>query len=103
MRELVWYSVRRSVVIACCIVACVSPLLAQVAAGELTGVVSDPAGAAVPGATITVTNVATNRQRVIVSTRNGVYTAASLPPGDYRIDIELTGFKSVRRDDILVA
>ena len=60
-------------------------VLAQVAAGEITGIVKDGAGGAVPGATITVTDVATNRQRVIVSSRDGIYTAPSLPPGEYRV------------------
>ena len=51
---------------------------AQVAAGEIIGLVKDQAGAAVPGASITVTETQTNRQRVVVSTRDGLYTAASL-------------------------
>src|ERR1700681_2402004 len=83
-----------------CIAASVSPLFAQVAAGEITGVAHDPAGATVPGATVTVTNVDTNRQRVIVSNGNGVYTAPSLAPGEYRIDVELSGFKPVRREGL---
>jgi outer membrane receptor protein involved in Fe transport len=71
--------------------------LAQVAAGEITGIVKDQAGAVIPGATVTVTNVGTNRQHVAMSTGGGVYTAPSLPPGEYRIDVELPGFKPVRR------
>ena len=80
--------------------AAVSPAQAQVAGGEITGVVKDQAGAAAPGATVTVTNVDTNRQRVLVSTGDGVYTAPSLPSGQYRIDVELSGFRPVRRDGI---
>ena len=49
---------------------------------------------------VTVTNVATNRQRVTVSTREGLYTAPSLAPGEYRLDVELSGFKPVRREGI---
>ena len=59
------------------LLASTSPLHAQVAAGEITGIVKDQAGAVVPGATVTVTNVETNRQRVVVSTADGVYTATS--------------------------
>src|SRR5690349_11251449 len=80
--------------------AAASPVRAQIAAGEITGLVKDAAGAPVPGATVTVTEVGTNRQRVVVTTGDCVYTAASLLPGEYQIEVELTGFKSVRRQGI---
>ena len=80
-----------------------SPAYAQTAAGEITGVVNDQVGAAVPGATITVTETRTNLQRVVLSTRDGVYTAASLAPGEYRLDVELAGFKPMRREGIRLA
>jgi hypothetical protein len=98
--------VTRPVLICVCLLASWSVagrsslLFAQVAAGEITGVVKDPAGAAVPGAAVTVTNVETNRQRIIASSRDGVYTAPSLAPGEYRVDVELAGFKPVRRAGI---
>ncbi len=91
---------RLSLLVAVCLALTGSAALAQVAAGEITGIVKDQAGAAVPGATVTVTDVDTNLQRVIVSSGEGVYTAPSLAPGDYRIDVELTGFKAVRRGGI---
>ena len=100
----------RSGSLSICLVVCVRMLRrvscphdAQTAAGEITGVVKDQAGAAVPGATITVTEMRTNLQRVVVSTGEGVYTAASLAPGEYRLDIELAGFKPVRREGIRLA
>jgi hypothetical protein len=89
---------------ACCVAAsAAAPLLAQVAAGEITGVVTDQAGAAVPGATVTVTSIATNQPRVVTSTGEGLYTAPSLAPGDYRVNVELPGFKPVRREGIRLA
>src|SRR6476619_7190366 len=78
------------------------PVDAQVGSGDITGVLTDQSGAAVPGATVTVTNVATNRQRVISTTPDGVYTAASLPPGEYRLEISLSGFAPIRRDGVTV-
>src|SRR5580765_7719465 len=82
------------------LLASASSVLAQVAGGTITGVVKDQAGAAVPGTTITVTNVETNRQRVVVSTGEGVYAAAGLPPGTYRVDVALSGFRPLRRTGI---
>ncbi|HZT78213.1 MAG TPA: TonB-dependent receptor [Vicinamibacterales bacterium] len=77
--------------------------VAQIAGAQVTGVVHDQAGAAVPGATVTVTDVATNRQRVVVSSADGVYAAAGLAPGDYRIEVDLAGFKPMRRDGVRLA
>ncbi|HTK29136.1 MAG TPA: TonB-dependent receptor [Vicinamibacterales bacterium] len=76
---------------------------AQVAGGAITGIVSDPGGAPVPGATVTVTDVATNQRRVVVTTSEGAYTAASLRPGEYRLDVDLAGFRPVRRGGVRVA
>jgi hypothetical protein len=70
---------------------------AQVAAADITGVVKDPAGTPVPGVTVTVTNVGTNLQRVAITTADGVYTAPSLAPGQSRVDVQLAGFKPIRR------
>jgi hypothetical protein len=94
------YSIRLSLLAAWCVVAGVSPVPGQVAAGEITGVLKDPGGAAVPGATVTVTNVDTNLQRVTVSSADGVYAAPSLAPGAYRVDVELSGFRPLRRAGI---
>ena len=79
------------------------PIEAQTAAGQITGLVKDPAGAPVPGATVTVTETRTNLQRVVVSTSDGVYTVPSLPPGEYRLDLELSGFRRVRHEGIRLA
>jgi hypothetical protein len=83
-----------------CVATSAPPLFAQVAAREIKGVVNDQARAAVPGATITVTNIDTNRQRVVTSSGDGVYAAPTLAPGNYRIDVQLSGFKPVRREGI---
>ena len=76
------------------------PILAQVGAGEITGIVRDQNGAAVPGATVTVTDVGTGRQRVVTSTSDGLYTATSLAPGSYRIEVQLPGFTPAGRDGV---
>ena len=89
--------------VVCLCGAAVVPARAQTAAGEITGLVQDQAGAAVPGATVTVSETRTNLRRVVVSTGDGVYAVASLAPGEYRLDVQLSGFKPLRREGIRLA
>src|ERR1700730_18898018 len=63
-------------------------------AARVEGNVTDKAGAAMPGVTITSTNVGTNQSRTDVTDSNGAYTITPLPVGDYRIQFELSGFKT---------
>ena len=77
--------------------------LAQAGAGALTGVVRDEAGAVVRGATVTVTAIETGVSRTVVSSAAGVYGAAGLAPGVYRVRVELTGFRPLVRDGVQVA
>src|SRR5262245_35298208 len=67
---------------------------AQTGAGSLTGLVADQSGAAVPGATVTATNQATNVEYRAISNESGNYTVTSLPVGTYVLKAELTGFKT---------
>ena len=67
---------------------------AQTGAASLTGIVTDGTGAAVPGATVTATNQATNVDYTAVSNDAGSYTITSLPVGTYVIKAELSRFKT---------
>src|SRR5262249_36784514 len=62
--------------------------------GEITGHVTDLTGAAVPGATVTLTNVSTNASRSTTTTQPGDYSLPSVPPGIYNVKIEQRGFKA---------
>src|SRR3974390_3288761 len=62
--------------------------------GEVTGRVTDPSGALIPGASVSLTNVNTSAVRNVVTTEAGTYTFASIPPGSYRLRTELPGFKT---------
>lgn len=75
------------------------PALAQTF-GEITGQVTDPAGAAVPGAKITVTNADTGANRESLTNNAGVYGFPSLPPGSYNLRVEKAGFKTVTRNAV---
>src|SRR5919198_127320 len=90
-------------VAAAAVAATPSRVLAQVAAAEVTGAIRDPAGAPVAGVTVTLTSEATNQQRVVVTTNDGVYAAPGLQPGTYRVDVVRSGFKAIRRGGVRVA
>ncbi len=70
--------------------------------GEITGLITDSSGAAVAGATITVTNKATGAARRITTNTEGVYTFPSLLPGVYELKVEQAGFKTAQLDNIRV-
>src|SRR3989441_2925835 len=65
---------------------------AQLPTSTLNGIVTDPQGAAVAGAKVTVTSKATGLTRDTVTGSEGQYVFANLPPGDYDIRIETQGF-----------
>lgn len=75
---------------------------AQTPTAEITGTVSDPTNAVVAGATVAITNLGTNLQRVLATNSAGVYDAPSLAPGVYSIRVTMTGFKAEVRNNIEV-
>lgn len=83
-----------------------APLLVWVAAGanaysqhyaHLSGVIRDPSGAAVPGATITLTGEETGFRRITQSGGDGAYLVASLYAGVYKITVRKPGFRTLVR------
>jgi hypothetical protein len=73
----------------------VSSLLANAQfRASLRGTVTDPTGATVPGATVTLTNTATNQKVVATSDANGIYQFSALQPAPYSLSVEHAGFKT---------
>src|SRR5439155_19352591 len=60
----------------------------------MTGRITDPTGAVLPGVTVTVTSIATNQTRTVVSAEDGVYRDPLLDPGAYRVRFGAPGFKT---------
>jgi hypothetical protein len=85
------------------LVVLASILYPQSERGNINGIITDPAGAAIASARISVihrdTSVATN----IVSNESGEFNAANLLPGTYRVEISAPGFKRQVQDSIVVA
>jgi hypothetical protein len=79
-----------------------SPLEAQSFYGSIVGTVTDPSGAIIPSATVTVTNIGTNDKRTALTDAAGNYRFVNLAPANYRLEVEASGFKRLTRESIAV-
>jgi hypothetical protein len=77
-------------------------LYAQTGQGILTGLVSDPAGALVPGVSVRIVNSATGFVYTAVTNSEGLYRVPYITPGTYEVSFEATGFKRAVRSNIPV-
>jgi len=75
---------------------------AQSTAGRILGTITDQSGAAVAGASVTVTDMQRGTSRTLVSDASGDFLAADLQPGDYKVRVEAKGFKSIERPNIQI-
>jgi hypothetical protein len=70
--------------------------------GSITGLITDPSGAAVADAKVTLTNVGTSETKTQSTGSDGFYSFVNLIPGQYRIDVEKQGFKHQTRQNVVV-
>jgi hypothetical protein len=77
-------------------------LFCQEFRGTISGAVTDPTGAALPGAKVTVTEIHTGTKIPAVSDNAGQYTAPFLLPGDYDVEVQAPGFKAFIRKGVHV-
>ncbi len=75
---------------------------AQVDTGSIVGTVTDQTGSVLPGATITVTSLATGQIRTVVTSTDGRYQLPGLQPATYSVGSELAGFASIVRSPVTV-
>jgi hypothetical protein len=71
--------------------------------GSISGKVVDPAGLAVPGATVVVTNAGTGFTREAVTAETGAYSVPNLEPGTYDIAVSMAGFGNATRTGLLLS
>jgi hypothetical protein len=76
---------------------------AQTTFGSIVGTVTDPSGAPVAEAQVTLTNAGTSEKRPATTNNEGLFQYVNLPPGQYKVDVERTGFKKSSRTDVTVA
>jgi Carboxypeptidase regulatory-like domain len=79
------------------------PAKAQIGStATIQGTVTDPSGAVIPGAQVTVKNLGTGATIVQKTTNAGFYSISPLDPGDYSVTAEAPGFKALRRNNVHV-
>jgi hypothetical protein len=89
----------RAVLFAAC---CAAPAFAQQTTGNVRGVVSDPNGAAVPGARVTITSKQTNVSQAAQTNDSGEYQFNNLLTGDYGVEVSAADFKTTTLSDVRV-
>ncbi len=91
-----------------CLAACLMILAASSVAwsqsvqGVITGTVTDPTGAVVPNATVTITNAGTNASQTTTTGSDGSYRFSLVPPGTYSLEIKAANFGGVRVSGIVL-
>ncbi len=91
-------SLKRILMLTVAVLGLVFPIIAQTESARIQGTVIDQSGSAVPGAAVTITELATNRVVKVQTNEEGFFTASSLSPGRYSIEITQANFKTVRQE-----
>ena len=91
-------------VAACCLVLAARPVTAQVDRGGIVGAITDPAGARVAAAQVTITNLDTNQEVKVVTDNEGNYAVQLLKIGNYSVSAEKPGFqKTLEHAGVVIA
>lgn len=94
---LIWLAILAAVILI------TGPAFAQTTGdAEITGLVKDPSGSAIPGATATLTNQDSGVTRIFKSDADGRYRFAAVLPGRYSLKVEATGFVTATIADIVL-
>ena len=77
--------------------------IAQVITGDVLGTVTDPNGAVVPNAVVTIRSLETQAARTAQSSANGDFSISLLPAGHYMITVDASGFKKFKVSDLTLS
>jgi Carboxypeptidase regulatory-like domain len=97
-----WIRILQAISVAAVLLVIPTAVHAQAVTGTLLGNIVDSSGGAVPGATVTATEVQTNVARTVVSNESGHYIFSSLRNGTYTVQAEIQGFRKVIRENVRV-
>src|SRR5437764_2101277 len=91
------------VALVCMLLFCCSLILAQttLSTGSINGTVTDPSGAVVSDAKVTITNTATAQKTELTSNAAGAFSTGPLPPGTYKVQVSAKGFSQVSQNVVV--
>ncbi|MBZ5664169.1 MAG: TonB-dependent receptor [Acidobacteriia bacterium] len=92
----------RSLVLTLAVLLVPCALFAQSTSAAITGQVDDPSKALIPEAKVTAINDNTNVRYEGTTNKSGTYLIPSLPPGEYRIQVEKLGFKTIVKPNVIL-
>jgi hypothetical protein len=93
-----------SITITCCLApALISPPVAYAQEAQVSGLVTDSSGAIIAKATITILNKDKGITRTTQTNESGYYAIPLLPPGNYLVTVQCTGFQTVSRDNVVLS
>jgi hypothetical protein len=75
----------------------------QTTFGSIVGAITDPSGSPVTDAQVTIVNLGTNETRTAPTNNDGFYQFVNLTPGNYRVEVEKSGFSRLTREPVTVA
>src|SRR5438093_1915697 len=96
-----WGAKALILVVVCCSLG-IAPLLPQANVGSIVGNVTDVSGAAISGASVTLTNPATNEKQTAATNTAGEYVFSLVRPATYNISVEFKRFQRVLRENVVL-
>ena len=93
----------RFILLICLLISFAASALAQAGRGSISGLVTDPSGAIIPGTKVVAQSQATDLKLSTVSTAAGLYSFISLAPGQYQVTASAKGFETLIEKNITVS
>ena len=81
---------------------CLAPSVQAQSSGEITGVVTDPSGAIIPTAKVSIVNRATGQARTATTNNSGIFDFPGLDVGQYDMTVRMAGFQTFKKTNIVM-
>src|SRR5687768_1408223 len=97
------FSIKFSAAVIFCLLTGIGQIFAQsTVTGGIRGQVSDPQGAVVSNATVTVTNEGTGSAQTVSASTDGTFRFSNLQPGSYTVEVTSSGFAAFKQEKVVV-